>query len=345
MRAPTCSSGSARSPPTAAPSPAGRPSTPRCSAAPGVVYYDDNLWIALALVGSSSIVGGQASRDGAQPLPPGRGRLGRERGRPLPGRRLLDALRAPTTTATRSRRRTRRCSRSGSTSGRGSPAYLAWAQSAYAWTKRCLGHASGLVADHIDLGGKVDPHTWSYNQGAMIAAGVRLYRATGGARYLDDATRTANAALRTIGDPLASGEPPVFLAIFYRDLLELTAVVPGRDRSRRRLDVRRRGVAARHATRRPGSSTSPGAARRCSTRRRWCRCTPSSGARATSFEDVREARLVLERPDHGEVELVLRDQVLGDALDVLGGDRVDLLQELLGLERLRPRAPRGSGRT
>jgi predicted alpha-1,6-mannanase (GH76 family) len=114
----------------------------------------------------------------------------------------------------------------------GSMAYLDWARNAYAWTKRCLGTPSGLVADHIDLDGKVDPHTWSYNQGAMIAAAVRLYRATGRRSYLDDAERTADASLREIGDPLTSGEPPIFLAIFYRDLLELGSAVAGRsDRS------------------------------------------------------------------------------------------------------------------
>src|SRR5262249_18458032 len=51
--------------------------------------------------------------------------------------------------------------------------------------------------------------------------GVRLYRATGARRYLADAKRTANAALASLRDPLATGEPPFFLAIFYRDLSEL----------------------------------------------------------------------------------------------------------------------------
>src|SRR5262249_38376267 len=102
----------------------------------------------------------------------------------------------------------------------GSPTYLTWARMAYDWTKRCLGLSNGLIRDHIDLKGKIDGHTWSYNQGAMVAAAALLYRATGKRRYLADATRTANATLEMLGDPLASGEPPFFLAIFYRDLLE-----------------------------------------------------------------------------------------------------------------------------
>ena len=109
------------------------------------------------------------------------------------------------------------------------PWYLTWAKMAYDWTQRCLGRPDGLVRDHIDLSGRIEPSTWSYNQGAMIAAAVRLFRATGAKRYLTDATRTADAALREFRDPLGSGEPPFFLAIFYRDLLELGRVVPSRD--------------------------------------------------------------------------------------------------------------------
>jgi predicted alpha-1,6-mannanase (GH76 family) len=110
--------------------------------------------------------------------------------------------------------------------------YLSWAQRAYSWAKSCLGTSSGLVADHIDLAGRIDPHTWSYNQGAMIAAAVGLFRVTGERSYLRDAEQDADATLAKLGDPFASGEPAVFLAIFYRDLLELSAAVPGRaDRS------------------------------------------------------------------------------------------------------------------
>jgi predicted alpha-1,6-mannanase (GH76 family) len=111
----------------------------------------------------------------------------------------------------------------------GQTGYLAFARKAYAWTERCLGRQDGLLADHIDLRGRVDWTTWSYNQGAMIAAGALLFRATGERSYLADAGRTADAALKAFRYPLASGEPPVFLAIFYRDLEELRAVRPGRD--------------------------------------------------------------------------------------------------------------------
>jgi hypothetical protein len=185
----------------------------------GVVYNDDNLWIALALErrgdrGSLSaarslysLVTDAWDSDDAHPCPGGIfwTRLGANRDRNTVTTANAALL------AVRLYRRTH------------SAPYLSFAEQAYAWTKRCLGRADGLVADHIDLKGNVDGHTWSYNQGAMIAAGAQLYEATGERRYLDDASRTARRALAVIGDPLASGEPPVFLAIFYRDLRELTA--------------------------------------------------------------------------------------------------------------------------
>ncbi len=299
----------------------------------GVVYNDDNLWIAQALVGSSehrlrdrriatarrrssSLVGDSWDIERSSDPCPG-GIFWTSNG--------ANHDRNTVTTANAALLALRLYERSGS------PAYLTWAQSAYAWTKRCLGTQSGLVNDHIDLGGKVDQSTWSYNQGAMIAAAARLFRATGKRQYLTDAEKTADAALRKIGDPIVSGEPPVFLAIFYRDLLELNAVDPHR-RPRRRLDLRRRGLAAvtgREDRALPLRRARPDAARPggdgAGLRRAGSR-------RLARREDVGEGLFVLERPDHGEVELVLRDQILGHALDVLGGDLVDLLQELLGLE-------------
>jgi predicted alpha-1,6-mannanase (GH76 family) len=193
------------------------------------VYYDDNLWIALALVEASrverssgpaqtakeifTLVGDGWDRNGADPCPGGvfwtRPGANHDRNTVTTANAALLALHLYATSR--------------------SLAYLDWARKAYLWVERCLGTPSGLVADHIDLAGNVDPHTWSYNQGAMIAAGVQLYESTGDRSYLEDAERTADASLEEIGDPLASGEPPVFLAIFYRDLLELTRAVSGRN--------------------------------------------------------------------------------------------------------------------
>jgi predicted alpha-1,6-mannanase (GH76 family) len=187
-----------------------------------VVYNDDNLWIALALdkLGDQASVKTAAQlfdlvtdgwdTDASHPCPGGVfwTRLGANRDRntvttanaALLALDLYDHL--------------------------DKKAYLTFAWRAYEWTKSCLGRQDGLIADHIDLHGRVDWTTWSYNQGAMIAVAVGLYRATGERRYIADAQRIAGAALKAFRDPLASGEPPVFLAIFYRDLGQLNAVAP-----------------------------------------------------------------------------------------------------------------------
>jgi len=168
----------------------------------GEVYYDDNLWIADGW-----------DTDETHPCPGGvfwkRVGANHDRNTVTTANAALLAL--------------------GLYSRGGPSRYLTWAKMAYDWTQHCLGRRDGLVRDHIDLSGRIEPSTWSYNQGAMIAAAVRLFRATGARRYLADATRTADAALRQFRDPLGTGEPPFFLAIFYRDLLELGRVAPSRD--------------------------------------------------------------------------------------------------------------------
>jgi predicted alpha-1,6-mannanase (GH76 family) len=145
----------------------------------GVVYNDDNLWIALGLVDASNVVSGTHGLatarelfavvgDGwdassSDPCPGGvfwtRNGTNRDRNAVTTANAALLALGLYRTSSSHS--------------------YLAWAENAYAWTKRCLGRPDGLVGDHIDLRGDIDEHTWSYNQGAMIAAGVRLFHATG----------------------------------------------------------------------------------------------------------------------------------------------------------------------
>jgi hypothetical protein len=98
---------------------------------------------------------------------------------------------------------------------------LGWAERAYAWSQRCLGTGNGLIADHIDANGKVTADIHSYNQGAMVATAVNLYRATHEHRYLADALRTTDAALQAFRDPLVVGDGSAFLAIFYGDLAQV----------------------------------------------------------------------------------------------------------------------------
>jgi Glycosyl hydrolase family 76 len=190
----------------------------------GVVYNDDNLWIALAL---EQLGDPASSRTAAQLFDLVTDGWDTDASHPCPGGVFWTRLgtnrdRNTVTTANAALLALDLYGRSRKT------AYLTFASRAYEWTKSCLGRQDGLIADHIDLKGRVDWTTWSYNQGAMIAAAVGLYRATRQHGYLADAQRIASAALKTFRDPLRSGEPPVFLAIFYRDLRQLDAVAPRR---------------------------------------------------------------------------------------------------------------------
>jgi hypothetical protein len=73
----------------------------------------------------------------------------------------------------------------------GNRAYLQFAQTAYAWVRRCLLGANGMYGDHISPKGVIEPMLWSYNQGSMIGAGTLLYQATGSGAYLYEARQTA----------------------------------------------------------------------------------------------------------------------------------------------------------
>jgi hypothetical protein len=193
------------------------------------VFYDDNAWISLALIDASDLMRKPSFLAGArQVFRPIEGGWDSNPGDPCPGgvywiRSKRNHDRGAVSTANGALigallyQHTQKLN------------YLDWATRAYRWSQRCLGTPSGLVADHIDASGTIDARTWSYNQGAMIAAGVSLYRATGERRYLHDAERIANATLTMLREPLSSGEPASFLAIFYRDLLALTAVEPHRN--------------------------------------------------------------------------------------------------------------------
>jgi hypothetical protein len=50
-------------------------------------------------------------------------------------------------------------------------------------------------------------------------------------------------------------------------------------------------------------------------------------------QELFEAVRIVERPDHGEIEATLFDQVARDALDLLGGDLVDLREDLFRVGR------------
>jgi uncharacterized protein YyaL (SSP411 family) len=103
---------------------------------------------------------------------------------------------------------------------------LEWAKKMYDWVRDCLAQAGGLYGDHVAPDGTVDATTWSYNQGTMVGAGVLLWRATGQASYLSDATETAEAALIHFDAGRLHREPAFFVSVYFRNLLLLDAVRP-----------------------------------------------------------------------------------------------------------------------
>ena len=111
----------------------------------------------------------------------------------------------------------------------GQEQYLEFAKEQAATMDDIVRLDSGLYGDNRNDNGSLDPAVYSYNQGTPIGLDVQLYHATGERRYLDRAKRTADAAIRHYGEGGAGDlwkQPPVFNAIYFRNLLALHAVAP-----------------------------------------------------------------------------------------------------------------------
>ena len=194
----------------------------------GELFYDDNLWIALALDRVADETRSTAALPTVRKLfSLAESGWDTDSMHPCTGgvfwtRSAAVRDRNAVTTANAALLATRLYERSQA------PRYLGFARRAYAWTDRCLARDDGLVADHIRIDGSIDWSGWTYNQGAMIATAVHLYRATNDRSYLREAEERADATLAKLSDPIAAREPASFLAIFYRDLLELTRLEPSR---------------------------------------------------------------------------------------------------------------------
>lgn len=102
--------------------------------------------------------------------------------------------------------------------------YLQFAEKAYEWVRHCLYEANGLYADHIGDHGVVNESYWSYNQGAMIGAGVMLYQATHNGAYLWEARQTTKYALAYYTPQRLGEENPFFVSVYFRNVLYLDSV-------------------------------------------------------------------------------------------------------------------------
>jgi len=99
---------------------------------------------------------------------------------------------------------------------------LEWAVRAYAWVRSTLQLPDGLYADRIEQDGTVRSRWWAYNQGSMVGAATSLHEATGQRHFLDNAVADAGAGLRVLADPeRRAGQGPPFMAIFLRNLVRL----------------------------------------------------------------------------------------------------------------------------
>lgn len=193
----------------------------------GDTYYDDNSWILLALLDQHSITGdtlcvGTAKRIFEFLL------SGWSRGESWSyagGIRWAE----PAWSLTRNT-----CSNAPTAAGAAwlylltkDPQYLEWATRIYDWTRTTLLTKEYLYADSVAPGGSVDPAVWSYNQGSMIGAGVRLFHATREERYLEEAISTAQTCCEYFEAPdRLSRQGAAFNAIYFSNLLALKDYSP-----------------------------------------------------------------------------------------------------------------------
>lgn len=104
-------------------------------------------------------------------------------------------------------------------------ALVAFARRAIDWLDRTLILGSGLIADHEDRG-LVDPAVFSYNQGTALGALALRYRVEGREADLDAAMRVARASLDRFRGERLWTHPPVFNAVWFRNLADLDAIAP-----------------------------------------------------------------------------------------------------------------------
>ena len=108
----------------------------------------------------------------------------------------------------------------------GSRETLELAQLTLAWLDRTLRTHGGLYGDNIDARGRVNSALWTYNQGAPIGAHLLLHLATDDNDALERARASAASSLRRFGADRTWKHPPVFNAVWFRNLLTLEARAP-----------------------------------------------------------------------------------------------------------------------
>lgn len=187
----------------------------------GDVFYDDNAWIGLELIRWYRLSGDQAILDRARLVfdyvasgweddpsvaAPGgvywtkaSGNQNRNTVSTAPGAELALHLYQIT----------------------GEPAYLDWGVRMYDWVNANMLGPDGLFWDHMDRSGNINTWIFSYNQGAMIAANVMLYRVTGDDVFLRRAEELARLSLERYTSGAFDDQSVYINTIFFKKLLML----------------------------------------------------------------------------------------------------------------------------
>jgi hypothetical protein len=182
-------------------------------------YYDDNAWVALDLLQLAAITGDLHHLDEAVAL---FGFLA-EGEAPTGGIYWVEGERSRNTCST------------GPTAqvavrlfeATSEEEYLDFTLRQMAFLDRELRDERGLYRDNVGGDGSVERTIWSYNQGTPIGAAVQLAHITGEEQWLDRAIETASATVDHFGhDDGWWRQPPVFNAVFFRNLLVLLASRP-----------------------------------------------------------------------------------------------------------------------
>ncbi len=74
--------------------------------------------------------------------------------------------------------------------------YLETAKRVYAWTCKSLQDDDGLFLDHMRMDGSLDRRKFTYNTALMIRANVLFHEIKGEQRYLEEAKRISDAAVK-----------------------------------------------------------------------------------------------------------------------------------------------------
>lgn len=99
----------------------------------------------------------------------------------------------------------------------GNAYYLTWALKMFNWVNTCLRAPNGLYYDHIRRDQTIDETIWSYNQGTMAGAAALLYLATHNLTYLRLAEQIAYESMKYFSTSIYS-QPPPFNAIYFRNI-------------------------------------------------------------------------------------------------------------------------------